>query len=162
MAYTGYTPKHFRIEELVWPEFFRLHQARGADMLMAFDERALITLDRLRERYGPVTVNNWADCRDPRNARTMSGLRPLGGPVGAALSQHCFGRAFDCVFVRVTADQVRADMEEAGGFMPGGALRPGPFEFITRIEEFPGMSWFHFDTGPHDVARLGVKVVGRA
>lgn len=162
MAYTGYIPRHFRIEELVYPEFHARFRARGDEMFMAFDERALVTLDRLRERYGPVTVNTWHACRDPLNARRMSGLRPMGGAVGAELSQHIYGRAFDCLFVRVTADQVREDMRNFGA-MGAGTRRnvANQFEFISRIEEFPGMSWFHFDTGPHDVGRLGVKVVGR-
>jgi len=46
--------KHFKIQELVPPAVF---DARGERAWELLDERMLITLDKLRERYGPVTVN---------------------------------------------------------------------------------------------------------
>lgn len=145
-----YKPRFFRIEELVWPEFHAEFQARGDTLFMAFDARALATLDRLRERYGPLVVNDWQWGGEFR----LSGLRPLGSGVGAALSQHVFGRAFDCKFQQVRAAEVRAEV--LGGRFRG----PGEvFEHVARIEDFPGMGWFHFDTGNHDAARDGVRVV---
>lgn len=145
-----YVTKFFRIEELVSPEFFQEYKARGEVMFMAFDARALATLDRLRARFGPVTVNDWLWGGQFR----LSGLRPLGSGVGAALSQHVFGRAFDCKFRQARAAEVRAEL------LAGKLRGPGEaFEFITRIEDFPGMSWFHFDTGNHDPAQGGVRVV---
>jgi len=145
-----YLTRHFRIEELVWPEFHAEYKARGATMFMAFDPRALLTLDRLRKRFGPLTVNDWLW----GGAFRLSGLRPPGSGTGAALSQHIFGRAFDCKFRNVTAAEVRAELR-------AGALRgPGQvFEHVARVEDFPGMGWFHFDTGNHDAARDGVLVV---
>lgn len=145
-----YIPKHFVIQELVWPEFHAEFKARGDTMFMAFDARALLTLDRLRERYGKLTVNDWLWGGEFR----LSGLRPLGSGTGAALSQHVFGRAFDCKFKNVPAAEVRDEVRS-------GRLRgPGEvFEHVTRIEDFPGMGWFHFDTGNHDAAHDGVLVV---
>jgi len=74
--------------------------------------------------------------------------------VGAALSQHVFGRAFDCKFKNVRAAEVRAELR-AGRLRGAGEA----FEHVTRIEDFPGMGWFHFDTGNHDAAHDGVLVV---
>lgn len=144
-----YTTKHFRIEELVSPEFFAAFRLRGPAMFMAFDLRALATLDRLRERFGPITVNDWLW----GGKFTLSGLRPMGSGTGAALSQHIFGRAFDCKFRQAHADEVRAELKS--GRLRG---RGEVFEFVARIEEFPGMGWLHFDTGNHDPA-TGVLVV---
>lgn len=150
MAYTGYVPQRFRIEELVWPEFHAEHSQRGPLMFMAFDARALVTLDRLRERYGPLVVNDWKWGGEFK----LSGLRPMGSGTGASLSQHVFGRGFDCKFKSVTAQEVRAELLAGRQRGVGEA-----FEHITRIEDFPGMGWFHFDTGNHDAAKLGVLVV---
>lgn len=145
-----YKPRFFRIEELVWPEFHEQRQRRGDALFMAFDARAPLTLDRLRERYGPLVVNDWLWGGE----FTLSGLRPFGSGVGAALSQHIFGRAFDCKFRQVEAGEVRAELL-AGRRRGAGET----FEHVARIEAFPGMGWFHFDTGNHDAARDGVLVV---
>ena len=145
-----YATRHFRIEELVWPEFHAEYQARGDALFMAFDARALVTLDRLRERYGPLVVNDWLWGGEFR----LSGLRPLHAGVGAALSQHVFGRAFDCKFRQVSAAEVRAELRSGRLRGPGQA-----FEHVTRMEDFPGMGWLHFDTGNHDAGRDGVRVV---
>lgn len=70
------------------------------------DERLLITLDRLRERYGSMTVNNWYWGKD----REWSGLRTRGSPYFSDFSQHTFGRAADCLFRNHTAEQVGQDI----------------------------------------------------
>ena len=145
-----YATRHFRIEELVWPEFHAEYKARGDTLFMAFDARALGTLDRLRQRYGPLVVNDWLWGGEFR----LSGLRPLHSGVGAALSQHVFGRAFDCKFRQASPAEVRAEVRAGKLRGPGEA-----FEHVARIEDFPGMGWFHFDTGNHDTARDGVRVV---
>jgi hypothetical protein len=146
-----YATRHFTIHELVPPSFHAAHAARGSLMFMAFDRRALVTLDRLRERYGKLTVNDW----HWGGSFELSGLRPPDSGIGAALSQHIFGRAFDCKFERVTAEEVRADAMTSSR-EPGSA-----FEFVARIESFPGMSWFHFDVGNSDPERIVVVTPGR-
>ncbi|MBI9113252.1 peptidase M15 [Maridesulfovibrio ferrireducens] len=153
-----YKPNHFRIEELVYPEFYEAHKHRGELMWMAFDQRALITLDWLRETYGPITVNDWLW----GGPFKYSGLRPFDCEEGSELSQHKFGRAFDCKFKNVTADEVRADMRRVGCMEPkvNRDSLPLRYRYIRRIEEFPGMSWFHFDTGNWDDLKYGVRVVG--
>lgn len=123
-----YKCSHFRIQELVPPKVF---EARGEKAWELIDERVLITLDRLRERYGPITVNNWHAGKE----REWSGLRTPDSPYFSAASQHTFGRAADCIFHRTDAESVRhnllADQDDPA------------FELITSIEL--GVSWFHFD-----------------
>jgi hypothetical protein len=142
-----YTPEHFRIEELVGPEFHQVNKARGAMMFMAFDQLALVTLDRLRKRYGPIVVNNW----QAGGTFKESGLREMGTGTGAALSQHKFGRAFDCKFRNITPAEVWAELQASPNL--------SCFEFIQRIEAGAGMTWFHFDTGGHDRYDMAIQVV---
>lgn len=56
-----YKCSHFKIQELVPPAIF---EARGEKAWELLDERLLITLDRLRDRFGPITVNNWHSGKD--------------------------------------------------------------------------------------------------
>ena len=151
-----YIPKHFRIEELVYPGFYEAHKHRGNLIWLAFDVRVLVTADRLRERYGPITVNDWLW----GGAFEESGLRAMSTKTGSELSQHKYGRALDCKFRDCTADEVRADMRVGGCFKPHTYVDT-TFEFITCIEEFKGMSWFHFDVRNHDARKYGLKVVGK-
>lgn len=120
---------HFAIHELV-PR--RIFEARGEKAWQLLDVNALITLDRLREKYGPITVNNyyWG------GEREWSGLRTPNSPFYSLTSQHTYGRAFDCLFAETTADKVRTDLL----INPNGLVA----EFINTIEM--GTSWLHFDT----------------
>jgi len=121
-----YTCEHFDIEELVSKETFK---DRGLNSWELLDTGMLKVLDRLRKRFGKMTINNWKWGGD----RNWSGLRTSDSPYFSKYSQHSFGRAFDCLFHDVTVDEVR--------------------EYIlTHPEEFPeiggvelGTSWLHID-----------------
>ena len=121
-----YKPKYFRVEELVPQHAFT---DRGQAAIQLIDERVLITLDVLREKFGPITVNNWVW----GGPRQWSGLRTQESPFGTQYSQHRFGRAADCVFRDVTAEEVRQYILAA----------PDEFPHITFIEL--DVSWLHFD-----------------
>lgn len=123
-----YTCDHFTIRELVPPI---IHKARGYYSWELLDERMLRTLDRLRARYGPITVNDW----HWGGVRQWSGLRTPQSPSYSPTSQHTFGRAADCLFFDVTPDEVRRDML-ADPDHPDFALI-GSIELDT--------SWLHFD-----------------
>lgn len=123
-----YTCKHFAIHELV-PR--AVYNDRGEKAWELLDDRLLITLDRLRERYGKMKMNDyfWGGSNQWR------GLRTPDSPYYSKYSQHTFGRAGDPIFQEVTAEKVRQD------------LRDNPddpcFEYIQSVEL--GVSWFHFD-----------------
>ena len=123
-----YKCNHFDIHELVPRNVFNHRGERAWELL---DERLLITLDRLRERYGPITVNNWYWGKD----REWSGLRTKDSPFYSPYSQHTFGRAADCLFAGISAEQVRQDILA----MPTDST----FELIGSIEL--DVSWLHFD-----------------
>ncbi len=148
-----YIPKHFSLYELLPPEVFHIYKERGWNF---FDLNVLFTLDALRERYGSITINDWYWGGN----FIYSGFRPWDCPIGAAVSQHKFGRAMDAKFKDVTADEVREDMRVAGCFDPT-SQKPFPYAFgkIRRVENFEGMSWFHFDTAPF-MTGAGIGVIG--
>ena len=76
-----YTPKHFKVYELV-PE--SIYKKFGDSALRFFDDRILITADRIREKYGKMVCNNWfwGGEYDSR------GFRPPDDKDGAELSAH--------------------------------------------------------------------------
>lgn len=128
----AYRCRHFKLWELVDQATY---SAMGEKAWLLFDNRALETLDWLRDTYGPVVVNDWK----AGGKFQYSGFRPEHCIEGAKHSQHKYGRAFDCKFREISADQVRADL----------IARPGRAPLMTAIEvPSPGhpMSWFHFDT----------------
>ncbi len=123
-----YKCNYFSVHEVVPPRVF---EERGGEAWELLDERLLITLDRLRERFGPMTVNNyyWGERRE------WSGLRTKDSPYYSQFSQHSFGRAADCLFKNRTAEEVRE------------IILSNPldteFELIGSIEL--DVSWLHFD-----------------
>lgn len=121
-----YKCKHFVIEELV-PR--HVHEDRGERAWSLFDDRALQTLDTLRDKFGRTTINNWKWGGD----REWSGLRTSESPYGSQYSQHRLGRAFDCIFADIAAEEVREYI----------LAHQDEFPFITAIEE--DVSWLHFD-----------------
>ena len=121
-----YIPKHFAIHELVPPE---VYNTWGDKALQFLDDRALQTLDALREKYGRILINNWFW----NGTRQWSGLRTEESPYGSAFSQHRFGRAFDCIFLDIDVEKVRKEI----------LADPSLFPFINAIEL--NTSWLHFD-----------------
>ncbi|MCP3898619.1 MAG: hypothetical protein GY707_02670, partial [Desulfobacteraceae bacterium] len=122
-----YKCDHFDIHELVPQAVLR---DRGDKAWELLDERVLIILDRLRVRYGKMTVNNyhWG------GNRMWSGLRTPNSPYYRTYSQHSFGRAVDCLFDEKSAEEVRQDIL---------ANPDDPdFELIGSIEL--DVSWLHF------------------
>lgn len=125
-----YKCDHFDIEELVSKA---VYVERGNKAWALLDNRALKTLDQLRKRFGPVTVNDWKW----GGKNEYRGLREPNCKIGAAYSQHRFGRAFDCHFRDVSAHKVREYILQ----------HPEEFPYITALEM--GVSWLHFDVRNH-------------
>ena len=126
-----YKCKHFEIYELVPKELSRFPESK---LWLLFDDRALKTLDMLRDEFGTITVNDWAF----DGKLTQCGFR-TNDNLGAKFSQHRYGRAFDCHFQNASVEEVRKLCKEKVFKC---------FEHITAIED--GVSWFHFDVRNHD------------
>jgi len=121
--------EYFAIHELVPPV---VYSSRGEKAWELLDVNLLVTLDMLRKRYGGVTVNNWFWGGD----RQWSGLRTASSPYFSPYSQHTFGRAADCIFKNVSAEEVRQDIQ--------ANLDDPTFRYVRSIEL--EVSWLHFDT----------------
>jgi uncharacterized protein YcbK (DUF882 family) len=121
-----YIPTHFAVHELV-PE--HVYRDRGEKAIELLDDRLLITLDQLREKFGPVTVNNWFWGGN----RQWSCLRTEKSPHGSMYSQHRFGRAADCLFKNFSASEIRNYILK----------NPSAFPYITFVEL--DTEWLHFD-----------------
>lgn len=123
-----YKCKHFAIHELVPKHIF---ESRGEKAWELLDKNALITLDRLRGKYGPMTVNNyfWG------GNRNWSGLRTPESSYYSPTSQHTLGKAFDCLFKDTTVNAVRQDI----------LMNPNnvTFNLINAVEL--DVPWLHFD-----------------
>jgi hypothetical protein len=108
------------------------------------DLRALQTLQALRDKFGPLTVNNW----HTGGAFKESGLRSFNTGTGAQFSQHKFGRAFDCKFKGGTPREVAAYV----------MMHADEFPLLTTIENPDATpTWFHFDVRSHN--KEGIWVV---
>lgn len=140
-----YRPKYFVIGELVPPETYAV---LGDNSWFVLDPRAVITLDQLREEFGPCLVNNWflkPDHTDRQGVPLYSyrGFRPSTYTGGAPLSQHRFGRAFDCTFKQPAEEVRQAIMKD-----------PEKFPFLTALEA--DTIWVHFDVRDH--GEDGIKI----
>lgn len=126
-----YKTRHFKLEELVDPQTMQAHGQRAWELL---DERALITLDQLRDAFGFCVVNDWHIGGDFK----LSGFRPPDCPIGARFSQHKYGRGFDCKFKDIKADAARNYI----------LANEDEFPHLTTLER--NVSWLHFDVRNHD------------
>jgi hypothetical protein len=125
-----YRCKNFTIEELV-PQYVYIQRGEKAWELL--DEKMLRTLDRLRDHFGRMKINDWVWSGE----RQWSGLRTPDSPFYSPYSQHTFGRAFDILFLDAETDEVRGYILE----------HPGEFPEIGGVEL--GVSWLHIDGRNH-------------
>ena len=127
-----YQCKHFEITELVPSETL---QALGAEKCWwLFDEGGLRTLDLLREALDkPLVINNW----NTGGNFSYSGFRPSNCTIGAAYSQHRFGRAFD---VKVEGKE---DLELSDWARDFIRAHKDQFPWIRAMET--GITWVHID-----------------
>jgi hypothetical protein len=123
-----YICKYFKIHELVPRQTYKVRGERAWELI---DDRLLITLDSLREKFGSITINNY----EWNGHRQWSGLRTPGSPYYSQYSQHSFGRAADCIFNETSTDIVRNDIIEN----PDDDC----YKLINAIEL--KVSWLHID-----------------
>jgi hypothetical protein len=127
-----FRPEKFSLHELVQPGYY----SKYGDFSYKFlDPRALMVIDAIRNRYGPMTCNNYHWGGD----RTQSGLRSPDQHYYSPTSQHTFGRAFDLIPRNVTAQEIREDLQD---FSLGILKLPSFIDSITLEDD---VSWLHVD-----------------
>ena len=142
----SYIPKYFRLEEIMPPD---LCDPNDPNQWFFFDDRILITADRLREHYGPLVCNTWYFGGD----HMLRGFRSWPTKVGSLRSQHKLGRALDLIPVAagVEVEDIRQDIIAD----PTREM----FEYITAIET--GVPWLHIDCRNYSKARNGLLQFGK-
>ena len=127
---TPYIPKYFVLQEWLPKDFYNQNKGLGDKLWLMFDYRILWTYDKLRKRYGKITMNDWLW----GGHNQYRGWRPFDCPVGAKLSQHKFGRAGDGIFT-MPAEEIRQDILKH--------QNDYDFQYISVIEG--NVSWLHCD-----------------
>ena len=124
--------KWFKLYELVDKDTYFKYQQ---DSWNLFPAVALSMVDGLREYFdAPVTVNSWWW----GGQLQYRGYRPPWCMVGAPLSYHKRGEAFDCDIKGLNAEDARKKILD---FQHEPLLKK-----IGRMEL--GVNWLHIDTGP--------------
>lgn len=134
-----YKPKHFGLKELLPQTFYNTNYKKydGKLWYILFDERLLMTIDNIREKFGKMIVNDWAYGGN----NNYRGYRPLKCKVGATLSQHRFGRACDLIPQETTANEIRDYIITN--------QNKEPWKHIGGLEM--GISWLHIDIRARDI-----------
>lgn len=122
-----YKPHYFVVQEYVPPYIFKRYGQTAWEFL---DDRLLRMDDALRDKFGPMTINNWHTGGD----REWSGLRTPSSPYYSETSQHSYGRASDKIFHATNAEAVRQYI----------LAHPDEFPLLMSLEL--ATSWLHSDT----------------
>jgi hypothetical protein len=137
----SYRPKHFDLRELVAPD---LYTSRGEAAWEMIEPRLLVVADAIREKFGPVKVNDW----HLGGSYTQSGVRDPVTGVGSRLSQHKRGAALDMKFKDTTPQAVYAYLLEHADEFPE----------LTTLEDIEATPiWLHVDVRAASWA--GIRVV---
>ena len=140
-----YKPDHFKIYELIPQSIYNQHHTNEYGLWMLFDKYLLMTIDRLRERYGKLICNDWY-WGGKWNQR---GWRPWNTLTGSTFSQHKSGRAADLIPTEWTAEEIRQGILN-------NPWHPD-FQYITCLET--DITWLHIDVRNHDKEKDGILLV---
>ena len=100
--------KNFFLDEYIPEQLYKRIEKHVTVMVGLIDNRLIQADQKLRDHFGPVTINNWWNGGD----RTWSGLRTPDSPYYSQSSQHTFGRASDKLFTNASPDEVRNYIEQ--------------------------------------------------
>ncbi len=120
--------KNFYLDEYIPKSLYLKWEHSPTVLFGILDYRMIKANQMLRDKFGPVIINNWWHGGD----RQWSGFRTPDSPHYSPTSQHSHGRASDKLFTEATAYEVRKYIK-----MHYKALG------ITCIEE--NVDWVHTD-----------------
>ena len=129
---------NFALSELVDPDILERVGDRGADFL---HPELAPTLQRLRDRFGAITVNGTYRGQ----TFTESCLRHPKSRTGASLSAHRFGAAADCKFYNTTPEEVQDYI----------IRHQSEFPTIRRMEDAKiTVTWLHIECCSKRVGKI--------
>lgn len=123
---------HFHLQEFLPPDIY----TQFGDVAIQFlDPRIINLAEFYRSYFGkPVMINTW----DSGGTLKERGFRHPMSQTGGKLSQHKFGRAFDCNIEGMTSRELyRAIIDHAALFISKGLTT------LENVAETP--SWLHSD-----------------
>lgn len=132
--------KHFLVEEFVDQRTFKMRGIKAAELI---DPKIVAICDLLREKAGPLIVNNWHN----KGKYKSSGFRAIWDTTGGVLSQHRCGRAADVKSRTLKPAQLLSTiMQHKAEFMAAG---------LTCIESLQFTpTWLHLDCRPTGLGEL--------
>jgi hypothetical protein len=95
------------LDEYIPKELYMSFAAKPHILIGLLDQRLIVADQKLSDRFGPVTINNWWI----GGTRNWSGIRTPQSPLFSFTSQHAHGRASDKLFL-VPAEEVRKYIRE--------------------------------------------------
>jgi len=98
---------NLNLDEYIPKELYLKFESTPNILIGLLDKRLITADQKLRDQFGPVTINNWWDGGD----RNWSGIRTPETTLFSFTSQHAHGRASDKLFI-VSADEVRQYLRE--------------------------------------------------
>lgn len=129
-----YNPNHFEVHELVDPFTY---ERFGDRAIRYMNDSLMKILEFLREKLGPITVNNYHWGGD----RQWSGLRTPASPWYSTYSGHSFGIAIDFKCKNHTPNEVRKfikdNWEEISDYSGAEGIR------LEHGDDAP--TWVHID-----------------
>lgn len=144
-----YKPRRFQLYEWLprdfYDQYYPIYSENLWDILFSYQIR--YTADRLRQRYGPMIMNDWFWRNE--NGHQYRGYRPLDCKIGAKLSQHKMGNALDAKFRYKKVEDIRVDILNDPNHMD--------FKYITCVER--DISWLHVDCRKWDKTLNGIKII---
>ena len=139
-----YKPKYFKLYELVPQDMYIIY--KGSHRLWyLFDNRILVMIDSLRNKYGKMLANTWYW----KGKHQYRGWRPQDSLVGAEFSQHKYGRAVDLIPLEYSIEEIRDDIKSK--------YLHHDFRFITCIEN--NVNWIHIDCRNWNKYKSGILII---
>lgn len=137
----GYRTKHFDLRELVSPD---IYEQRGQRAWEVLNPAALVTVDELRDYFGPITINDWLW----GGSYKLSGMRPFDTSIGARFSMHKYGGANDLKPKRLTVQEMYKSILD----------KPERFPRLRVMENIDATpTWLHMDVRNH--TRSGIWII---
>ena len=117
------------LDEYIPRQLYEKYKGREGELIKLLDKRLVESDQKLRDLFGPVTINNWW----LGGSRNWSGVRTSDSPYYSPTSQHTHGKASDKLFSRHSAKEVQEYIQK--NYRELG---------ITGLEL--GVTWVHTDT----------------
>lgn len=129
--------KNLFLDEYIPEYLYREYEGKEIELIKLIDQRLIQSDQKLRDIFGPITINNWWT----GGMRNWSGLRTSDSPYYSPTSMHSVGKASDKLFKDYDSDEVqdwiKVHWKEIG---------------VTRMEI--GVSWVHTDVKKTDGKNL--------